>query len=440
MSKTKKRKFIEKTLRFMARRILIKHKPKVVAVTGSGGKATTRDMIAKVLADNHTVRRNSKNFNEEVGVPMTIIGVEPNEDRSISVSKVFLEWILALFSNNYPEILVLEMGADRPGDIKRFCDYIPVDVGVVTNVGISHLEFFKTQENIAKEKGRVLKVVPNNGLAITNYDSEYARGILDQVKANSLTYGFNEKANLRASDVDFNYEMENVAGQNVNLPKGVSFKLNYKGSIVPIKLKHCLSESQVYSALAALAVGEYFKLNLMEMISSLEDFFPPSGRSVAMPGIKHTSIIDDTYNSSSPEGTLIALEVLKKIEAKRKIVVLGDMLEMGPEEESGHELIGREISKMNPDHFVTVGKRMRLAAKEYEKIKDKKTVAVFDSPDKAKFFVQDLIKPGDLILIKGSQGMRMEKVVEEIVDNPVENKSRLVRQDSWWLNQPFGAP
>lgn len=441
MNKSRKAKFLEIVLRAMAIRLLRRHKPKIVAITGSVGKTTTKDMTWELLKKYFNVRRSIKNYNNEIGVPLTIIGAESGGNSILKWILVFFKWISAMLSGKYPEILILEMGADKPGDIKYLMSFVAIDVGVVTNIGISHLENFKTKKAVAIEKGYLLKSVPVNGLAVLNADDVECQKIAPQLKTNVLKCGFDKEAVMFGSDVVYGYHsLETRSGKKIKLVKGILFKLSFQGKIIPIKLKHALGYPQIYAALNAFAVGEYFKINKLEAAESLQNFMPPAGRMVLMPGIKNTAIIDDTYNSA-PESAKACISTLSKIEAERKIVVLGDMLELGDEEERAHREIGKEVAQLQPDFFVAVGKRMKYAADEYRKnAKDKDSIGCFDSPMEAMIFIQHTIKEGDVILVKGSQGMRMEKIVEEIMRQPEKRKDLLVRQDETWENKEFVAP
>lgn len=176
-----KDKIIQKILKMLAGAVLKKRKPNVVAITGSIGKTTTREAITKVLiSTNLKVRSSQKNYNTEVGVPLTILGcqIDYSRNKILQAWGVLYYWSQAMFfDKNYPEILVLEMGADKPGDIKYFCDFVPITVGVLTDIGISHLENFKTRQNLATEKGYLLRSIKNKGIAIYNYDNKLVREV-----------------------------------------------------------------------------------------------------------------------------------------------------------------------------------------------------------------------------------------------------------------------
>ncbi|MEA2006642.1 MAG: UDP-N-acetylmuramoyl-tripeptide--D-alanyl-D-alanine ligase [Patescibacteria group bacterium] len=442
MAKSRKLRMLEMILRFMSSSILRKYKPKVIAITGSVGKTTTKEMVWELLSNYYRTRKNEKNYNNEIGVPLTIIGSESGESSIFGWLAVFFKWLFVIvFPVKYPEILVLEMGADRPGDIKYLCSFVPIDVGVITNIGISHLEYFKTKKALGKEKGIILKSVPAQGLAIMNYDDKEVKAIREQVKANVISYGLEEGCQMQATDITYSYKtfMTNHK-EKIELVKGVQFKLNYRGKIIPVKLGHALGYPQVYASLIALSVGEYFKLNLIEVVQTFEDFCPPKGRMVLLDGIKHTAIVDDTYNSA-PDSVDASLETLKNIKVNRKIVVLGDMLELGDEEERGHRQVGEAVASAEVDYFVSVGQRTKHSADEFrKKARNNGAVTEFNTPMEAGIFIQHLLEEGDVVLVKGSQGMRMEKVVEEIMAKPSLKHKLLVRQDKTWLEKEFIQP
>ncbi len=437
--KSKKTVWLEGILKFYAKIILKKYKPQIVAITGSVGKTTTKEMIGEVLEKSKKTRRSKKNFNNEIGVPLTVIGYQAEDFSIFGWIIISLKaWSLIIFPLKYPEILVLEMGADKIGDIKYLCEFIPVSVGILTGVGISHLENFKTKAAIIKEKGHLLKQLPAQGLGVYNFDNKDIREIGENIKANAISYGFEEGAQVRATDILYGYEMVTDSnGIERKVLRGTSFKLNYQGKIMPVRLSHCIGKGQIYSALATFAISSYFDLNLVEIAEILKNSYPTPGRMSLLEGIKRTMIIDDTYNSA-PDSVLAAVDAVEKINASRKIVVLGDMLELGDEEERGHKEIGKLLVDANIDFFVAVGSRMSLAVDEFVKSKeDDSQVAKFNNPMDAGMFIQNLIREGDLVLVKGSQGMRMEKVVGEIMANPLKKEKLLVRQEQKWQETDF---
>ena len=432
--KSKKLLLLEKLLRWMAIAVLKIKKPKIIAVTGSVGKTSTAEAIYVVLLEKFNVRRNQKNYNNEIGIPLTIIGAESGGNSIFGWLYVFLKWIfVVVFPMKYPQILVLEFAVDRPGNMKYLTGFVHPLVGVVTNVSSSHMEFFQSLEKIAKEKGFLVEALLPGEMAVLNADDKNVLEMRNKIKSDLITFGYSQEAMVRADRVVYNYD-------DNQRPDGISFKLEYEGKSIPVRLKNILAPHQIYAVLAAVAVGIFFKINLVEASGALEDMHSPQGRMNLISGIKNTYLIDDTYNAS-PTSTLAALEVLESLGARRRIVVLGDMLELGSEEKSGHQKIGEKIFQAKIDLFVAVGKRMRDAVEKAVSLGfAKERIFVFDDPEIASRKVQDVLQEGDLVLIKGSQGMRMEKIIKEIMADSNEAENILCRQDKNWREKPFIQP
>lgn len=422
---------LQAKLKFFTRLILKKYQPTIVGITGSIGKTSTKEAIFHVLKKKMLVRTSFKNYNNEIGVPLTVIGLESPGRNYLGWFRVFLKaiWLILWKDKNYPKVLVLELGIDRPGDMEYLTAMIKPKVAVVTFVSHSHLEYFGNLNNIKKEKQVLVESLDDSGLAILNFDNQQVKEMATVSKARVLSFGLKENADLIAQDIVYNFSKGRYE------LSGINFKLNYQGSIVPIIMKNVISEPAVYIALAAVAVGLYFKLNLVDIADSLHDFSLPPGRMNLLSGIKHTFIIDDTYNSS-PEAAISAVDVLGKIrvdEASKKYAVLGDMLEIGTYTEEGHQLVGRHLYKNNIDILVAVGEKSRgfiRGAKEAGM--EDGQIFYFDKPEEAGRFLQNRIKEGDALLVKGSQGARMEKIVKELLGEPQRAADLLVRQEAKW--------
>jgi UDP-N-acetylmuramoyl-tripeptide--D-alanyl-D-alanine ligase len=430
MQKEQKRKILLWALRLMANLILQKYQPQIVSITGSVGKTSAKEAIFTVLSKKFIVRKNDKNYNNEIGLPLTIIGAESGGSSLGGWLKVFFRWLgQIVLPVKYPKILILEMGADRPGDIKYLTDFVSSTVGVITEISSNHIEFFKTLEAIAEEKGLLVKRLAEKAVAVLNLDNPYISQMQDSVKAAVLSFGFSAEATVRATDVAYNYLGEEI--------EGINFKLNYKGSSVPVRLNGILARHQIYAALAAAAVGINFNINLVEISEALGTFSSPCGRMNLLKGIKKTHIIDDTYNAA-PASTQAALEVLKEIKSLRKIAVLGDMLELGEETENEHAKIGKQLLAMQVDLFFAFGKRMKFALAELEAHGfPKENICSFEEHTLLQDKLKAVIQEGDLILVKGSQGMRMEKIVAEIMAEPLTAEKILCRQNKEWKAKPF---
>ena len=419
-------------LKYFSQKIIAKYSPDIVGITGSIGKTSTKEATAAVLATKFSIRKSVKNYNNEIGLPLTIIGIEETPGRSIlGWLKVFnkIRKLIFFRSKNYPEILVLEMGADRPGDIKYLTSLAPCKVGVLTYISHAHTEYFKTLKKIAQEKRQIITHLNKDGFAILNYDNALVMENAHLTKAEVITFGFNEGADLRASDI-------NIIYNEIDWPAGLNFKLNYKGNIVPAFLPDAVAEHLIPSALAGLAIGLVFGINLVEGIEAIKKTTPVAGHMRLIPGIKGTMLIDDTYNSS-PEPTKSALRTLQKIGTKpnaRRFAVLGDMLELGSETENAHREIGFMTAETGVEFLITVGtasKYTAQAAREAGLSDDQ--IASFDDSFAAGKFLQQKIAQNDIALIKGSQGMRMEKIVKELMAEPLQSRELLVRQDHNWL-------
>jgi len=425
------KKILQLQLKMLSRMIIKRYQPVVVGITGSIGKTSTKDAINKVLKEKLRVRTTFKNYNNEIGLPLTIIGLESPGKNIFGWLGIFLHAfkLVIIKDKSYPQVLVLEMGVDRPGDMEYLTDIVPVNVGVVTAVSYSHLEYFGTVHNIQKEKQVLIEKLDPKGLAVLNFDNEYSKDMSDVSKARVLSYGLKEGANLQAQDIVYNFTKE---GYDLS---GINFKLNYNGSIVPVNMKNVMAETAIYAALAAAAVAIYFDFNLVEISRALSDFSLPKGRINFLPGIKHTFIIDDTYNSS-PEAALLAVDVLRRVKvdsAADKYAVLGDMLEIGSYTEEGHQLVGKKVAESGINHLIAVGEKARNfihGAKEAGMEDD--YIFYFDKPEEAGKFLQNRIKAGDVLLVKGSQGARMEKVVKELMAEPERAEELIVRQGKEW--------
>ncbi len=435
-------------LKFMAKNILIfilkilaqatlwRYKPLVIGVTGSVGKTSAKEAIYAVLKEKFNTRRNIKNYNNEIGVPLTILGQESGGKSLWRWWQTFLVGFFEIFyTKNYPRVLVLEMGADKMGDISYLTDFVKCHVGVVTAVGEIpvHVEFFQSADQVAKEKSNLVKSLGKDGWAVLNYDDERVRAMMRKTPAQIFTYGFDAKADLRVSN--FEQRLEDLA------EAGISFKVDYQGSNVPIRLRHVYARHQVYAILAGMAAGLIFKMNLVEIAQALKNFEPPIGRLQLIRGIKNTWIIDDSYNSS-PSSSLGALELLEKMtntrvdgEPGRKIAALGDMLELGAFTEEAHRKVGAKAAQVL-DILLAVGEKSIFVADEAKKNGlTQERVRYFAGSEEAGRELQNLIREGDLILVKGSQGIRMEKIVKELMAEPERAKELLVRQEESWDNR-----
>jgi len=418
-------------LKILSKIILRKYSPVVIGITGSIGKTSTKEAVFKVLDGKFRTRTSYKNYNNEIGVPLTIIGAESAGKSLYGWAKIFIQaWRLIVNTDSsYPEILILEFGVDRPGDMEYLVGLAKPKIGIVTAVSYSHLEYFGSVHNIRKEKQVLVENLLPGGLAVLNFDSRLVRDMLSDIRSKVLSYGLEEGVDLRAQDINYNFDKGSYE------LSGINFKLNYRGSIVPVMMKDAISSTAIYAALAAAATGIYFDMNMVEIAQRLADFSLPPGRMNILAGINHSFIIDDTYNSS-PESCVSALEVLGRIkigEESKKYAVLGDMLEIGDYTEEGHKMVGQKVFESGLNYLLVVGEKAKLIADgAVESGFNNENISHFNNSDEAGDYLLSRIGAGDIILAKGSQGARVEKVVKKIMAETDKAQELLVRQGKGW--------
>lgn len=425
-------RILEYMLRRMAQAVLWRHGPIIVGITGSVGKSSAKEAVALALGARYRVRSNAKNYNNEIGIPLTVIGAESGGSSLAGWLKVFFLWLGSFFEGTYPEVLVLEMGVDRPGDMTYLTSFVKPAISIVTNISSSHQEFFGSLEEIAREKGVLVEEIKASGTAILNADDPLVRAMASRTSAAMITFGFLQNADLRAENAIYNYVGEDF--------DGISFKLVTDGAILPVRLRAVLAMHQVYAALAALAAAQALKVNLVEAAHALEDFRSPQGRMNLLKGKNDSLILDDTYNSS-PASAQAALKTLGELKAKRKIAAMGDMLELGEGSEEGHRQVARAAHEAGVGMFIGVGIRMAAALDELRKLGwQPEKMMGFPDPISAADYLGGILQKGDMVLVKGSQGMRMEKVSEAILASGEDAAELLCRQSETWKNKPFLKP
>lgn len=420
-------RLLEKEAKF----VLKKYKPKIVAITGTVGKTSTKDAIHTALSQFYFVRATKKSQNSEIGIPLTILNVSNGVSNPFLWIKNLLEGLaLIVLPNAYPEWLVLEIGADKPGDIEAITKWIKPDIVVVTKLSKVpvHVEAFALPEDIFKEKGYLVSALKRDGTLILNADDEDVLLYKNLSEERVVLFGNSPDANIRSTGYRIVYEE--------NSPLGISFNVQSDNEEYPVFLEGTLGEHHAYHVLAACAVCAALGEPLSIAAKSFKRHDPTPGRMRLIKGIKNTTIIDDTYNSS-PVAAAEALNALKSLEhAKRKIAILGDMLELGRFSIDEHKKIGVAAASLG-DILVTVGVRSRYTAEGalQSGLRDDQ-ILQFDDSREAGAYIQNILGEGDAILVKGSQGMRMERIVEEIMQSPEDKEKLLVRQDKEWENRP----
>ncbi|MEK9154436.1 MAG: UDP-N-acetylmuramoyl-tripeptide--D-alanyl-D-alanine ligase [Patescibacteria group bacterium] len=414
-----------------ARMTLARYRPKVIAITGSMGKTTAKDAIYAALSDTLHVRKSEKSFNSELGVPLTILGLENAWKNPLRWAENIVRGLwLIIIKTSYPAWLVLEIGADRPGDIRNIARWLRPHIVVITGVPEIpvHVEFFSSPEELAREK-RALAEYMAGGTLVLNGDDSRMVDLCSEFRKNTVTYGFGNYNEWYASHLAIMYEKKK--------PTGIRFKLHHKDlPAIPVSIRGVLGMPRAYAVLAAFAVANIAGIPETSVARSLLQWMPPPGRMRILKGRNGSIIIDDTYNSS-PAAALSALDTLKEIKAPRRIAILGDMLELGRYAAEAHKNLGIRAADC-ADHLLTIGFRSRASAeaaldagmsdgniRQYEQSESRR----------AGEELKNELQEGDVVLVKGSQSMRMERTVELLMAEPERAGELLVRQEEEWKNR-----
>lgn len=348
-------------------------KVRVIGITGSVGKTSTKEVVASVLAQRFVTLKSEGNFNNEIGLPLTLLMLRPEHERA-----------------------VLEMGMYAEGEIALLCQLARPEVGVVTNVGPVHLSRLGSMEAIVAAKQELVESLPAGGVAILNQDDPLVMGMAPASKATVFTYGLTPQADLWADQIE-------AMGLN-----GIRFVTHYRQERLHIQVP-LLGRHSVHTSLRAIAVGLVEGLTWEEIISGLQNQAAQL-RLVTVNGPHNSLILDDTYNAS-PESVIAALNLLNDLPG-RKIAVLGDMLELGSAEEVAHQLVGRRAVGV-AQWLITVGPRGRIIG-ETAKQAGLEQVIILAEAQQAIPILEEMVTAGDVILVKGSRGVALDRIVSAL--------------------------
>lgn len=410
--------------------MLRKYKPHVVAITGSVGKTSTKDAVFAVVAEGAYARKSEKSYNSEIGLPLTVLGVPNGWHNPVRwAENIFDGLVLWLLPARYPEWLVLEVGADRPGDIREFARWLRTDAVVITRLPEVpvHVEFFDSPQALKEEKASLIGSLKKQGGVLALYaDDPEVVGLRSRApEAHVITFGFGEGADVRARDVQLTFD--DATGR----PNGMTAHIHVEDETSVLAVRGAAGAHALLPALAAIAVGKGLGKSLKECIDALGHYEPPHGRMYLIEGVKNTLIIDDTYNSS-PAAAAAALDTLARMPGGRKLALLGDMLELGRHSVDEHRKLGAYAAQVC-DVLFTVGFRARdIAQGALDNGMKDGAVLQFEDAAKAGKELESLLKESDVVLIKGSQSMRMERCTEEVMADPALAESILVRQSAEW--------
>ncbi|HXV41421.1 MAG TPA: UDP-N-acetylmuramoyl-tripeptide--D-alanyl-D-alanine ligase, partial [Anaerolineae bacterium] len=358
-----------------------KFNPRVVGITGSVGKSSTKELVWAVLSTRFETLKSEGNLNNEIGLPLTLLNLTAEY-----------------------EAVVLEMGTYAIGEIKLLCNIAQPHVGVVTNVGPTHLERLGTVERIAEAKAELVQALPpaaEGGVALLNYDDPLVLPMAQQTGARVLTYGLSPEADLWASEVE-------SAGL-----EGIRFVFHHQDQTIHARIP-LLGRHSVHTALRAALVGLVEGLDWEEIITGLQSL-PNTAqlRLVAVLGPNGSTVLDDTYNAS-PASTIAALNLLDDLAGARKIAVLGDMLELGSFEEEGHRKVGCRAADV-VDLLIVIGARAKWIAAEARACGlDPASVLELADNQAAIAYLEQILEPEDIALIKGSNSQRLDEIVSAL--------------------------
>jgi UDP-N-acetylmuramyl pentapeptide synthase len=401
-------------LSYLARRRLPRN-AEIIGITGSVGKTTTKEAAVKILGSHYRILANQKSFNSEFGVPLTLLSEESGYSSPLAWLGILARAVGKSCTKIPAEKIVLELGVDAPGDMSKLLEIVQPQIGVFLAVAPVHLAAgqFESIEAIAAEKGKLIASLPESGTAIWNADDPLVAKVSSA--ARKISFGIENPADLQATAIQ-----ENLAG--------LSAQLTFQDKTAELKIP-ILGKHNLYPLLAATAIGLASGLSLQECVAALADFHLPPGRGNLLRGINGSQIIDASYNSN-PASLAATLASLKSLPvAGRRIALLGQMNELGAESPKLHRELGARAAEY-ADEVIGVFGDARLFV-------EAATVAgklgkFFATATEAGAYLKEQLKPGDLVLAKGSQNnVRVEQAVAELLADPADKKL-LPRQEKFW--------
>lgn len=351
----------------------------VVGITGSTGKTCTKDTLASILSLEKKIIASEKNYNNEIGVPLTI-----------------------LRATKATEVLVVEMAMRHLGEIKDLARIVKPTIGLVTNIGVAHFELLGSEGKIFQAKSDLVKALPSAAPVVLNADCKWTKKLIDLAKGKVVTFGLKKKADVTASDVKLD-----KLGQP-------SFEVVSKRGRVRVKLP-LPGRYNIYNALAAATVAIEMGFSLSNIKKGLEKVHLSEMRMKVLPFRRGITILNDAYNAN-PTSMQAALFTLAEIAAKRRIAVLGDMLELGKVADVSHRELGRLVPRVKVDVLVTVGEKGKLIAKEARKKMSDSNVFAYLSVEEAAGVLKNNLRKGDVVLVKASRKIALERIIDLIKD------------------------
>ena len=349
----------------------------VVAVTGTNGKSTTKEMIASIIETKYKTLKTQGNLNNHIGLPLTLLARKPEH-----------------------EVGVLEMGMSAAGEIKRLAEIAKPDIGVITNISVGHLDQLKTIKDVQAAKGELFDAITKEGTAIVNADDPLVLELAKSLRVKKITYGIAQSSDVQASNI-----------QNEG-SSGFTFTAKVFNQTISVNLSQ-IGYCNIYNALAALATGHSLGISGKDMSRGLENYqqIPQRNEQIHYEGV---TLINDAYNAN-PQSMREALKTLSEFNTQgKRFLIIGDMLELGLLSESAHHELGQEIILSNVDHLVTVGPLASLVAESAKKNpRHPLQIGKFNTHAEAVSYLLRNVEKGDCLLIKGSRGAKMENIIQE---------------------------
>jgi len=416
-------------LAMFARGVLRKYQPQIVMVTGSVGKTSTKDAVHAALSTSFYVRASEKSYNSEFGVPLTILGVKNPWTSIPGWLHVFGEALaLLILPNSYPKLLVLEVGADNPGDLERILKIATPDLVIVTRLPDMpvHVEAYATPDAVREEEFRPAYALPPGAPLVLSSDDHYACALAAPLSTKTILFGQAPHADVRLKKAELFMED--------GRPAGMEAEISILGERHMLRVRGAIGSQQLLAPAAALAAALALDLNLKKMLKGLESYEPPPGRGRILKGKDGAILIDDSYNASpaAVEEALTSLALIKaQLPGTRTTAVLGDMLELGRYSQEAHERVGKHAAE-TADCLITIGPRARsMASAAISNGMHEESVLSFETSQEAAPQIAARIGAGDAVLVKGSQSIRTEKICEVLLADYADQKY-LVRQDREW--------
>lgn len=441
-----------------AKRALERERPFIIAITGAVGKSSTKQLLAAILhADDpaRSVRVTAKNYNNQLGLPLTIFQASAPGRSPFAWASLLWTAFLYRYGLRRTNIhtFVLEMGADHPGDLAYLTSIAKPRLSIVTAVTPEdehwapvHRANYASIDAVANEKATIVRNLDPKGTVVLNADDPRVIAMRHETTAHLVAFGTTEVADVEI--VESRVRM--AAFPSGMMPIGLEVTLNVSQQRQTIYLAGVFGRSMAFALAAAVAAGYALDHSLEEMSVSLERFQPLPGRARLIPGIKGTTLLDDTYNSS-PVAVLSALRDLAAMEIdpsrQRRIVCLGEMRELGEQADMLHERMGMEAGRLKIDILAVTGAYAEsiIRGAKMAGMRDEQLRQFADTPELG-LWIQDILLPGDLVLAKASEGpyktsegylktkgVRMERVIKELMADPLQAEKLLCRQDPSWL-------